>query len=121
MSDLKLTDGDLDITAHRASLVRGEEAIEQALRIRLQTFEGEWFLDTRIGVPMYSKILVKNADLDLVEGVFRRAIELSPGIRQVLNINLEPNPTNRTLEINFQALMDNGAILQPSEPFVIEV
>jgi len=122
MSDLKLdNNGDLDITAHKASLTSGEVAIEQAIRIRLQTFEGEHFLDIRIGIPYFSKILIKNADLDLVHGIFRQAIRQSPGITDVIDLTLIHNPANRTLEIDFQALMDDGAILRPSEPFTIEV
>ena len=123
MSDIALNylgqTGDLDLTGHRMSLVTGEAAMEQQLRIRLRFILGTWFLDEAQGLPYLSDILIKSPDLLLVESIFREAIESTPGITTVNTINVTVDAT-RKLTLTFSATMDTGEVLVFS-PFVIEI
>lgn len=122
MSDIRLDfSHDLDLFRSELSLVQGEEAIQQQLRIRLQFFLGEWFLDTQVGVPFYRDILIKNPNLALIRDVFRRAIITTPGIASVEELNVEiTDKALRVLSVSFRATMDTGETLD-FEPFNIQV
>lgn len=122
MSDIRLDfEHDLDLFRSELSLVQGEEAIQQQLRIRLQFFLGEWFLDTQVGVPFYRDILIKNPNLALIRDVFRRAIITTPGIASVEELNVEiTDKALRVLSVSFRATMDTGETLD-FEPFNIQV
>jgi hypothetical protein len=123
MSDIALNylgqTGDLDLTGHRMSLVTGEAAMEQQLKIRFRFVDGTWFLNEAEGLPYLEDILIKSPDLLLVESIFREAIESTPGITTVNTINVTVDAT-RKLTLTFSATMDTGEVLVFS-PFVIEI
>jgi hypothetical protein len=123
MSDIALNyvgqTGDLDLTGHRVSLITGEAAIEQQVRIRLRFLTGSWYLDEAQGLPYLEDILIKNPDLLLVQSIFREAIESTPQISAVTNINVDLGEA-RKLTVTFTATMDTGAVLN-FEPFIIEI
>lgn len=122
MSDLRLTNThDLDLAAHRTSLVFGEEAIAQSIKIKLLTFAGEWFLDTRVGIPMFRHVLVKNPNMGIVNSIYRKAITQTPGIRELRDLNISLSASTRTLSVRFVAIMDTGAPLAIDEPFIIQL
>jgi hypothetical protein len=112
--------GDLDLTGHRLNLTTGEEAIEQNLRIRLRFFLEEWFLDTRLGIPYFREVLIKNPNMLLVQSIFRNAILTTTGISTVNTLTSELDKSTRSLSLYFTATMDTGATLTYS-PFVIEI
>lgn len=123
MSDIRLDfthDLDLTNTLHNLTLVEGEEAIQQQLRIRMQFFLAEWFLDTREGIPYYRDILIKNPNLAVVRDVFRKAIITTPGIVEVEDLTVTLDTKTRTATVSFRATMDTGEILVFG-PFIIEI
>lgn len=121
MSDIKLVYSgqtpDLDLSGHRLNLASGQDATWQHLKIRLQFFLGEHFLDTRLGIPFYREVLTKNPNLRLVRSMFKDAIEDTPGIATVDDMQLDID-AGRTLTITFSATTDTGEALI-YEPFII--
>lgn len=122
MSDIKLDfgTGDLDLTGHQLNLVTGADAIEQQLRIRLRFFLGEYFLDTRQGIPFYREVLIKNPNLPLLRSIFREAIITTPGVSSVQDVQVSVNGVTRTLSLTFVATIDTGEELV-FNPFIIEL
>lgn len=111
MSDILLdTNGDIDITtvSNSLSLVTETDAIAQHLRIRLRTFLGEWFLDTRIGMPYFEEFLVKNPNKLVLDARIREAVLETPGIIAVGSINYELVGATRALTITFTATLQSG-------------
>lgn len=104
--DLKLdTNGDLDVTDNEMTLVTGYDAIAQHLKIRLKTFMGEWFLDTRIGIPYFQEFLIKNPNRLIMDTRLREAILETPGIIALGQLNYEFEPTTRAMDITFSATL----------------
>lgn len=121
MNLLLLENGtDLDLTGNRVSLVEGDAAIAQHLRVRLRFFLEEWFLDQRLGIPYFREMFVKNPSLDVVESIFRQAIGRTPGVSSIPTLELDLNPAARRLAVTFRALLDTGTTLT-FEPFIIEI
>lgn len=121
MADLKINEqtGDLEIGADGdLIIVTGLDAILQHLRIRLQFFRGEWFLDTRLGIPYFEEVLRKAPDLNVVESILRDAIRETPGVISITSFELDFEGVSRKLSLDFAALTDEGP-LRFTEDFVI--
>lgn len=103
-------DGDLDITAGDLVLVSDADAILQAVRIRLQFFQGEWFLDESAGLPYFQDILVKNPDMNVLQFLFRKAILETPGITAVNALTLSVDSATRSLSVSYRASSDVGEL-----------
>lgn len=110
--DLKLdaTTGDLVIEDSDLALVGDLDSIVQDVRLRLGFFRGEWFLDQEEGVPYYEEILVKNPNPTAVREWFRRTIAGTPGIKEVLSLDLDFDRRNRRLSVSFRASTDLGLL-----------
>lgn len=109
--------GDLDFPIRLAD---GTEAVLQKIRARLRFFLGEWFLDRRLGVPYYTKILVKNPNLALVSSIFRRVIRGTPGVHSVKYVRVRLDNKARIAYVSFEARTSEGAQMRISdEPFIV--
>lgn len=106
--DLLVVDGDLVI-------VRGVEAIASDLRSRLQTFAGEYFLDTTIGIPwlvpsaQYPAVLGGKPNLPRLTEMFRAAILETPGVLEVLQLSVVN--VGRELRVAFRASTDLDQVI----------
>lgn len=120
MADLLLdSTGDIDIDSNfNLRIVDGIDAIIQHLKLRLQFFRGEWFLDTRIGMPWFEEVLRKAPDLSVVQSLVREAITTTPGVTEISEFSLDYDGVTRTLSISFRATTESGP-LEFSEDFVI--
>jgi hypothetical protein len=85
-------------------------AIAQRVRIALQFFLGEWFLDLSVGVPYYERILVKNPDVRNVQSIIRKTILNVQGIRSLLSLKLSYDSSIRKLTITYTANTDFGPL-----------
>lgn len=123
MSDIRLdpVTGDIDVSTGDLLLTSGTEAIAQNLRIRLRMFLGEWFLDTRQGIPYFRNILIKNPRTNVVRSIFRQAILTTPGVTGLDKLVLDFDNSLRQLDVSFDAVTDTGEILTFDEVFIIEV
>lgn len=111
MSDIKLdSNGDIDLSTNALQLTTGIDAIVQHLKQRLRTFYGEWFRDRRIGVPYFEQILIKNPNPNVIDSIFKRAILDTPGIISLVTIDIDFEPTTRTMTLNFEAKSTAGVI-----------
>lgn len=116
-----LIDPATDDLALPIRLVRGPLAIAQRIRSRLLFFSGEWFLDTRLGMPYFDQILIKNPRLPVVSAIFRKAVRTTPGV-----VSCSPpkvtggSAIDRVGSVSFEALLDDGAILTAVDaPFIV--
>ena len=101
------------------TILRGAPACIQKLRQRLRFWKGEYFLDTRLGVPWRERILRKNPDLNLVNAILRRVIYETPGVRSVDSFQSTLGK-DRALSVNFGAtLKDGSTVIAQAEPLII--
>jgi hypothetical protein len=114
--DLRLVNGQL-------ILAEDLEAIAQHVKVRLNWFLGEWFLDTREGIPYFRDVFVKSPSLLFLRSLFRAVILGTPGIDVINEFSLEVDSAIRTLNIDFEAITDTGQILSSTQfgPFILEI
>jgi len=107
--DIKLsTSGDWDVTTGDLELTQGTDAIKQSVRIHLEFFQGEWFLDLDAGIPYYQSIMVKNPNPNLLQSVFRSALDETPGVASVDELNLSIDTAARQLSVEAHITGDYG-------------
>jgi hypothetical protein len=118
------TTGDLDISTGNLRVERG---VAQCTAWKLSNlfgfFKGEWFRDTRQGVPWFQYVYVSNPNLNLISTIFERVIKSAPGVAAITDLTLNFIPAQRQLNASFAALTNTGAILVggPGPPFIITV
>ena len=118
--DILLDDtGDLALVGGDLVLAGGADALLQHVRMRLQFFLGEWFLDDptdpQIGTPLFQKVLIKNPDRGVLESVFRDRILGTPGIKDVTALSLDYQGSTRTLRVSWAATAGVGALADTTE------
>lgn len=112
------------------ALVNGElvlvDDIAQCAAIELQNKflfgKGEYFLDTREGIPYFEKIFVKNPDVLAIRQLFRSLILATRGVKNVLELSVTNDPATRKGSFSFRAVADNGKVIigGSGQPFVVE-
>lgn len=115
------TTNDLLVTSGRLLVISGPEATAQKLTTSFQLFKGEWFLDTRIGVPWFDQVLVKAPDLEWIRRLFRRVCLSVQGVATVESIELNYDASSRSLACEISVKHDSGAIIVggPGAPFIV--
>jgi len=118
MSDLRLgADGDLEVKNGSLHLTSGDEAVRQHLQQRLRMFLGEWFLDLDRGVPYFQDILVKNPNVNQVDGILKQIILTTPGIVELVSFTMNFDSTARILNVEFEYTSYSGEITFFTENF----
>jgi hypothetical protein len=100
--DLKLSDtGELVFTD-------GAEQARQEVQCRLCFFLGEYFLDTRQGLPYYRDVFVKNPNRETVLSLFERTALSVPGIVQLSELSYVLDTKTRRLTVEGEAFWIDG-------------
>jgi hypothetical protein len=109
MIDLKLTaTGDLSYVNGDLELVSGREAIVQTIGLRLRFIQGEWFADTRVGMPYFVDAFgSKRINLALFMNDIRKAVLGTPGVKDMRNLNVTTNTTTRKMSVSFEILLQD--------------
>lgn len=119
MSDLALIENNNNLQIENFDLViaTGSLYVANKIRIRLSTFQNEWFLNINAGLPYYQDILIKNPNLDLIADLFQTEILNTTGVDSLEEFNLDLN--GRTLQITFICVLDSGELLELSQEVII--
>jgi hypothetical protein len=104
-NDLKIVNRDLFIIPDTAN------AILQRLRITLNTFQGEWFLNNKFGTPYYQLIFVKEVTKSQADAVFRDVILNTEGVVSILTFSSTLNSANRAYSVTFSCKVSTGDTL----------
>lgn len=109
--DLKLVNGDISIDPFDILLnTQGLEAVGQRLLISLNTFKGEYFLNTEFGTPWYQTVLRKGISKNLIDTQLRRVITETKGVLQLIEYQSTINNSTRSIDIRFKARADEGIV-----------
>lgn len=112
MYDLALNVDSWDLVIDNTDLVLidNAERIGQQIKITLQFWFEEWFLDTTKGIPYLQYICIKNPNLQHIRQIFRQAIQSVNGVESVSNIDLKVNAKERILEVTYTASTSEGLL-----------
>lgn len=97
-NDLKSENGDLFLCP------TDTDALVQAIKIRLKTLAGEWFLDTGAGVPYLTEVFGYKQSVAFMRSVILPQIESLAEVKSVNDFSLEVDSA-RTARIKFMATL----------------
>jgi hypothetical protein len=101
-------DNDLVWTAGDLVLVTGADVTKQLLRVRSLIIRGEWFADSRVGMPILDDMLGERADLLLVKSWYRFMILSTPGVASINELDLTLNDATRELDVTGEVVYTDG-------------
>lgn len=92
------------------------ETVAQRLKIRLLTFQNEWFLDTTYGVPYWQRLLgVKQTSKAAADLIFQQKILEEQGVKEI--VSFDSSFANRQYSLTFKVRVVTGEV---SAPIVIQ-
>ena len=89
-----------------------QDDLAQRLKIKLQTFQGEGFLDTSIGIPYFQQIFGKGRKKATIDAIFNAAILSEANVNRIISYHSEIS-TARQLSVTFTVQDTTGATLPP--------
>ena len=114
MYDLMLEEDtkDLLIVEHDMTLTEtNQKYVTQKLKIRLNMFLGEWYLNINKGIPYFEEILVKDPNLNFIEDLLKTEIVSIPEIDILEKFEIEYDSLTRELIITFIVRTIDGDVI----------
>jgi hypothetical protein len=82
--------------------------VAQRLKIMLQTFLGEWFLNTEIGVPYFESIFGKVVNKSSVDLILQNKILSDPGVIEMVSFDSSVDSAARVYTMSFRVRTSEG-------------
>ncbi len=123
MSAFAELEGDLDLSGGNLRVEKDPDlCTAQKLTNRFRLFLGEWFIDTRIGIPYFQLVFVKNPNLQVIAQLFKRVCLQTPRVLNVLSESLNFFNGQRSLICEMKVQTESGAVLVggPGLPFIVD-
>ena len=76
--------------------------VAQKLKIKLLTYQGEWFMDTTQGLPYFQTILVRGISKTTIDSLFQEAILSEPEVVEIVEFNSYIDPETRAYRLSFR-------------------
>lgn len=109
---LNIASNDLVIKNNDLILIDNAERVAQQVLITLRFWLGEWFLDTREGVPYLEYILVKNPNMSHIKQILTEKIKSVDGVNSIVSLNFDFRRIRRELYVDFEINTDYGLITE---------
>lgn len=123
--DILLTDAnDLDIS-DGLQFTSGVSGVAQGIRIRLQMFKGEWFLDLDLGIPFLERdgisesvaLMGQQFNEAKARREFRKAILSTPGVKSLIFLTITYTGETRKMNVSWQV----NTVFGDTEPDTLEI
>ena len=103
-------DFERSVATNNLRMVDGRDEIKQIIKRNLQTFLGEWFLDTSVGVPWFQEIFTKRQSAQNADAILIDTIVASKGVISLLRWESSLDKSTRELSITFRCLTVAGIL-----------
>lgn len=117
VGDLHIRKGDLVWTKDIA------EETSQQLRVNLQFFLGEWFLNQAEGTPWFQQLLEKGTTEQTVKAIISKIIVKTEGVKTIDFLTYNLDAAARKLFLDFGATLQDGSTFVSKDfpPFIVEL
>ena len=109
---LNIASNDLVIKNNDLILIDNTERVAQQVLITLRFWLGEWFLDTRQGVPYLEYVLVKNPNMNHIRQILAEKIQSVEGVNNIVSLDFDFRRITRELYVNFEIDTDYGLVTE---------
>jgi len=96
------------------------EDVAQTLWTRFRFFQGEWFLDPRVGVPYFQQILGIKTSIPILTSLLKQVILQTAGIKSLDSFSI--SRVGRAFTVTFSCTLDDGTVLTSDDfaPLIIQ-
>lgn len=101
-------------------VIDGQDSIKQSIQRRLLTVRGAYRYNLDSGVPYVERILGKGRSLEVIRAVITEAVRESPGVTEVVEVDLQYNRDTRNLKASITVRATDQGIVQLNVPIDIE-
>lgn len=108
-NDLIFVDQDLTFTSKK------DEELGQRLKIRLNTFETEWFINQDYGIPYQQEIIGKARNKKDVDTIFLNEIRQEEGVNSIDSFSSTWDRQLRIYDLKVAVVTDDGLIFVDAE------
>lgn len=109
---LNIASNDLVIKNNDLILIDNAEQVAQQVLITLRFWLGEWFLDTRQGVPYLEYVLIKNPNMSHIRQILTEKIQSVEGVKSIVSLNFDFRRVTHELYIDFEVDTDYGLVTE---------
>lgn len=109
---LNIASSDLVIKNNDLILIDNAERVAQQVLITLRFWLGEWFLDTKQGVPYLEYVLVKNPNMNHIRQILAEKIQSVEGVNNIVSLDFDFRRITRELYVNFEIYTDYGLVTE---------
>lgn len=109
---LNIASNDLVIKNNDLILIDNAERVAQQVLITLRFWLGEWFLDTREGVPYLEYVLVKNPNMSHIRQILTEKIQSVEGVKRIISLDFDFRRVARELYVDFEVDTNYGLITE---------
>lgn len=109
---LNIASNDLVIKNNDLILIDNTERVAQQVLITLRFWLGEWFLDTRQGVPYLEYVLVKNPNMNHIRQILAEKIQNVEGVNNIVSLDFDFRRITRELYVDFEIDTDYGLVTE---------
>lgn len=104
MNDIKIDTETNELVFENNDIVlcSGVDQLVQNIKIKLNFFLGEWFLDTTKGLPFFEDILVRNPNFPNIDNIIKANILETDGALELIEYTSSYNKITRTYTIHFK-------------------
>lgn len=107
----RLTDShDMSFGTGIADYSTEAEACAQNVKTRLLLLMGEWFLDTGTGVPYLNDIMIRPANMPVVESIIKKTIIETEGVATMTDFQMSVDRNTRRLSIQATVTTIYGSV-----------
>ncbi len=92
---------------------------KQQISQTLNFFQGDWMLDTRLGIPLFRDVIAKRPDLNLMRDLYRRALSLTRGVGSVDALAVAYDGRTRKAAVEGQVRVVTGDVVPVAADFVV--
>lgn len=113
MSDLYLdpTTGDIVLVGNSPVLVEDTlSLVRQRIEIRLNTFLGEWFYNSEVGIPYYEEILTQRYNKPIVDSLLRSEILETEDVIEITSFETSFSSSERKLSYSIEVATNQGSV-----------
>lgn len=110
--------GDVVITTD-LQFSSGVQGVRQAIQIKLNNFQGEWFADLNNGIPYFQRILGKRFNEADIINIFRGALLSVDGVLKVLKIAASYVGATRIATVTWEVLTEFDDVVSDSLPIEV--
>jgi hypothetical protein len=116
------TPGDLALSKEGRMFLRNDKkaVVDQRIRVRVQFFKGEWFLNTEAGTPWFQHILDKGVPDQTIRSVLSQVLKVED-VAEILKLTWTIDPKTRRMTVDFDLKLTDGTLFRSRDfkPFVI--